>query len=344
MSCMCVLALCCGCDFFDSQAKKVEIIRLEQQQAERVATERKDAAAALRSYIGGKCHLIEDEYRATSNRLSEVMSDISGLEKAVVDVGRGETNAELSVEVRFLRILKSEAVNALAQKYLSTGFSVQRELLISRVREARAQEREYRDAVQKVELAFDTKVSESKAWVGDGKDQRGVEVSRLRKEISELERQRKVTRQALVGTRQQERERAEKLQDLDSEIDRKRKQIDVLRNPSASRVVESHADSARQAAYDRAASAKRNELWDVDRRLRPKVTVHDVVKEIESDTIAVLRRKIDGRRTALAARLETLERKVRKSKEYLLEVAVSDGDELKKLRAKVDRDLNLDVQ
>lgn len=342
--CACVFSLVLGCDFFDSQAKKVEIIRLEQQQAERVATERKDAAAALRSYIEGKCRLIEDDYRVTSNRLAEVMSDISTLEKAVADAARSETNAELSVEVRFLRILKSETVDALALKYLSRGFSVQREILISRIREVRAQDREYRDALRKVESAFDVKVSDSKAWVGDGKDQREVEVKRLRGEIAELERLRKTTRQGLTGTRQQEKERSQKLDDLDREITTKRRQIDVLRNPTSSRLVETQADSARQTAYDRATTTKRNELWDIDRRLKPKTTALDVVKEVESDTIAVLRKELDGRRTALSARLSSLERKVRKARECLLEVAVSDGDELKKLRAKVDRDLNLDVQ
>ena len=338
-----VIAVCSGCDFFGSEAKKVEIIRLEQQQAVRVASEKKDAEAALRAYIEGRCRLVADEHAAVTAKLAELTNDVVRLEAAVAAAAAASEGEELSFEVRLLRILKNETVGAMAQKYLSTGFSVQREAFVAKVREARAAEKEYRDAVSKCLSAFDAKVGDSTGWVTTSKDQRDAEVARLRREIAELERQRTVTRRAMVGSRNQERERSEKIGDFDAEIRQKRRQIDSLRDPDESRRLESRAAAERQFAHDRANVAKRQELADVDRRLKPKITVMDVATKVEAETLGALRKALDDRRRALSGREQDLSGKLRLAKELQLEVSVSDMAGLQNLKLRATKELSLDT-
>lgn len=338
-----VIAVCSGCDFFGSEAKKVEIIRLEQQQAVRVASEKKDAEAALRAYIEGRCRLVADEHAAVTAKLAELTNDVARLEAGMVTAAATSGGEELSFEVRLLRILKNETVGAMAQKYLSTGFSVQREAFVTKVREARAAEKEYRDEVSKCQAAFDSKVVDSKGWVTASKDQRDAEVSRLRREIAELERQRTVARRAMVGSKNQERERKEKIEDFDIEIKRKRRQIDAIRDPDASRQLESRAAAEQQFAHNRANEAKRLELRDIDRRLKPKITVMDVATKVEAETLGALRKAIDARRSSLSGREQDLSSKLRLAKELLLEVSVSDMAGLQNLKLRAAKDLSLDT-
>lgn len=338
-----VVAVCSGCDFFGSEAKKVEIIRLEQQQAVRVASEKKDAEAALKAYIEGRYRLVADEHATVTAKLAELTNDVARLESAMAAAAATSNGEELSFEVRLLRILKSETVGAMAQKYLSTGFSVQREAFVAKVREARAAEKEYLDAVSKCLSAFDAKVGDSTGWVTTSKDQRDAEVSRLRREIAELERQRTVVRRALVGSKNQERERKEKIDDFDIEIKRKRRQIDDIRNPDASRRVEANAAMERQFAHDRANEAKRLELRDIDRRLKPKITVMDVATKVEAETLGALRKALDDRRCALSGREQDLSGKLRLAKELQLEVSVSDMAGLQNLKLRATKELSLDT-
>lgn len=338
-----VIAVCSGCDFFGSEAKKVEIIRLEQQQAVRVASEKKDAEAALRAYIEGRCNLAADEHAAVTAKLAELTNDVARLEAAMAAAAATSNGEELSFEVRLLRILKSETVGAMAQKYLSTGFSVQREAFVAKVREARAAEKEYRDAVSQCLSAFDAKVGDSTGWVTTSKDQRDAEVARLRREIAELERQRTVTRRAMVGSKSQERERKEKIDDFDIEIKRKRQQIDAMRNPDESRRLESRAAAERQSAYNRANDVKREELRNIDRRLKPKITVMDIATKVEAETLGALRKAVDDLRHALSGREQELSGKLRLAKELLLEVSVSDMAGLQNLKLRATKELSLDT-
>lgn len=337
------LAFLSGCDFFNSTAKKVEIIRLEEQKAARVATEKKDAAAALKAYIEGKCKLVEGDGKVIASALAEIAADADKLEKAVQAILEGEQNAELSYEVRLLRTLKDDTVNALAQKYLAGGFSLQRESFVARVREAREKDAEYRKAVQKSDAAFDAKIGSSGNWSGSSKEQRETEIKRLQREIADLEKRRTETRRGLVGSRSQERERAEKMGDYEREIRRKREQIDVLRDPNAARRIEERAVSEQQQVHDRAMYTKRQEMNDIDRRLKPTVTVLDVTREVEKETIGKLRSEMRMRKEKLTARNDELSKRVRLAKEMLLEIPVCDGEDLKKLRLRADRQLSAET-
>lgn len=343
-ACVMVMMLLVGCDFFNSDAKKAEIIKLEQQKAERVASEKKDAVLALRAYIEGKCKLIEEERGKFELAAKAVQADAERFEKSVSDVLSGAALANRPYEEKLGELLKDKTVNELAQKYLMTGFAAQREAYVSRLRQVRDDEAQYREAIAKCESAFDLKFSSSTNWTGSTKRQRETEIARLQREIEVLEKRQTSMRKALGGSVFQERERNAKLAENDTEIARKRKQIDTLRDPNATWAGESRAATARQAVHFQAYNVKKVELESIDRRLKPKETALDVAKATEAQTVSVLRTAITAQRDRIAKSLQASERKMGLAKSFQLEVGVDEGEELRKLRLRVDKELVLETE
>ena len=99
--------------------------------------------------------------------------------------------AELKYETRLLRLLKSADVNTLAEEHLAGGFSGMVSTYVERVREARAAEANYAAAVRDADRIYGASIEETKKWANMSKQQRETEISRLKKELSSLESQRK---------------------------------------------------------------------------------------------------------------------------------------------------------
>lgn len=336
-----------GCDFFGADERRAEAQRLElqRQEQERMASERKSNAEALKTYVVNRCRMIDAKMSALTNTLSGLQADANALENACAEVAKGvdKDGKELSYEVRVLRMLKDETVNRLALKYLSSGFAFQAEEFIAKVRDARAAEAKYQQAVKKSEDAYDASLSASKGWVGDSKNQRDSEVSRLRKEIADLERLRQTTRRELVASGSQRREWLNKMSDYEREIAKKRSQIDYLRNPDANRRIEARAADERHQLQRRAADAKETELRDIDRRLKPKVSVIKTAEEVNAATIGKLRSEIVSRIDGLVTEKAKWERKIEIAREIEVAIPVSDLGELKRLKDRADRELALTV-
>lgn len=345
-SCLAILGLVAvaGCDFFGSSSEsklKLEQMRLEQQRAEQEAEQKEKRADSLKAYVSGMAKLVDERRIAASNRLAAVTRDSEALENAALRVmaEKDKQGKDLSNEVKMLRMLKDADVNALAVKYLSAGFSVQAESFVEKIRAARDGESRYQGALQRSEAAYDGAMEEIRGLVGSSKNQREAEIRRLKNEIGTLEKKRATTRREMVAAGSQRREWLNKMSDYESEIAKKRWQVDALQNPHSIRHVEAQAANERQTIQDRASAEHRIQLADIDRRLKPKETVLSVTTEMEAQTLGKLRAEIQRQKREMASAYQDLERKHGVSKELLLAIPVANLQELERIRVRADREL-----
>ena len=322
---------------------RLESARLEQQRLEREAAERKERIEALKTYVAGKVDLVVGRSASASNEWALAQADADKMEKLTASImaENDKKGNELPYENRMLLLLKNDEINKLAIKYLASGFSVQTESFIAKVREARAAESRYREALSKVDAQRQKAMQDSSRWVGASKSQRDAEIGRLLKEIKSLEHQRATTRREMVVSPSKVREWTNKMRDYENEIARKRRQVDALRDPDLNRRIETKAASERQYVIDRANSEARNQALDVDRRLKPTTTVVKIAEETNKDTLERLRAKIKSQLEKLAAERNDLEKKLTVGREILLAVPVSDLKELNQLKLCADKELSL---
>lgn len=336
------LTLVCGCDFLGSQSKKVEILKLEQQQAERVSSERKDQANALRTYIEGKCQIVKEEHEKVMSRIKELNADVDKFEKTVAAAFESEGDGAASQEVRLLRLLKTPAIDALARKYLASGFASQCGMFVAKIRDVRAQQENYEAALRKCDAEFDAKIGQIGDWTGSNKSRNSTETARLRQEVHDLENRLSSLRKALRGSKSAEKERTEKIREAEYQLRTKRMRLDALLTPETGLHLETRAANAHQQAFNDARTARNNERKEIDRRLKPKLSEADVACEIEAQTLGLLRKEMRERMTSLSERSGQLEKKMRQAKEMQLEASICEGDELKRLRVRVDGALALE--
>lgn len=336
------LTLVCGCDFFGSQSKKIEILKLEQQQAERVSIERKDMSAALRAYIEGRCQIVLEEHGKVASRLKELNADVDKFEKTVAAAFESEGDGAASQEVRLLRLLKTPAIDALARKYLASGFASQCGMFVAKIRDVRTQQENYEAALRKCDAEFDAKIGQIGDWTGSNKSRNSTETARLRQEVHDLENRLSSLRKALRGQKAAEKERGEKIREVEFQLRTKRMRLDALLTPETGLHLETRAANAHQQAFNDARTARNNERKEIDRRLKPKVSEADVACEIEAQTLGLLRKEMRERMTSLTERSGQLEKKMRQAREMQLEASICEGDELKRLRVRVDEALALE--
>lgn len=338
-----VTVLMSGCDFFKSKNEKVEIMKLEQKKAEQDAIQKKDAAAALKTYIEGKCQLIISDAKAVANDIAKLDADAVKLEKAVAaELGGVEvTNESVTAVTAFANVLRNPVVNELAQSYLAAGFSAQCGLFVDRTKAAMEAERAYRSAIKEVQATY-AKNSESGAnWQKSSSSERSAEIYRLKQDISRLERNLSLEQKKLHGNRVQETQRRVNIGDYEEQLRTKRRLLDRLLDPANASRVEEDAARSQMSLRERARSEWSIRLLEVERRFKPKVTASDIVRETEAQTIGALRKAIQTRKAVLAEKQAGLEAQVRTAKEALLEVPVCDESELRQLRLKMDRALTV---
>ena len=336
-----ICLLLCGCDFFGEKEDRAAAYRMEREQAERDRQERIDKANAMRTYLDAKCKIVQKKLQTVTNELQMLRADAEKLENEVSRIvsAQGKDGKELSYEVRLLRILRNKTVNELAVKYLAEGFSLQSEEFIERIRNARLEEKRFKDALRKSDEQLDAAVEESKNWADASRTQRDAEIRRLKSEIEKLEKLRQTTRRTMMTTESVRREWMNKMRDYEQEINRKRGQIDYLRNPDANRAIETRAVTRAQDIQRTAVRIKEERDYNIHRRMKPQTSVMAITDEMAKNTIDRLRAEIKKKLDATEAEEKSLLKKSEIAQAIVISIPVSDTGELNRLRARADKEL-----
>jgi hypothetical protein len=336
-----ICLLLCGCDFFGDKEDRAAAYRMELEQAARDRQERIDKANAMRTYLDAKCKIVQKKLQTVTNELQMLRADAEKLENEVSRIvsAQGKDGSELSYEVRLLRILRNETVNELAVKYLAEGFSLQSEEFIERIRNARLEEKRFKDALRKSDEQLDAAVEESKNWADASRTQRDAEIRRLKSEIEKLEKLRQTTRRTMMTTESDRREWMNKMGDYEQEISRKRRQIDYLRNPDANRAIETRAVTRAQDIQRTAVRIKEERDYNIHRRMKPQTSAMAITDEMAKNTIDRLRAEIKKKLDATEAEEKSLLKKSEIAQAIVISIPVSDTGELNRLRARADKEL-----
>ena len=336
-----ICLLLCGCDFFGEKADRAAVYRMELEQAARDRQERIDKANAMRTYLDAKCKIVQKKLQTVTNELQMLRADAEKLENEVSQIvsAQGKDGSELSYEVRLLRILRNKTVNELAVKYLAEGFSLQSEEFIERIRNARLEEKRFKDALRKSDEQLDAAVEESKNWADASRTQRDAEIRRLKREIEKLEKLRQTTRRTMMTTESYRREWMNKMGDYEQEISRKRRQIDYLRNPDANRAIETRAVTRAQDIQRTAVRIKEERDYNIHRRMKPQTSAMAITDEMAKNTIDRLRAEIKKKLDATEAEEKSLLKKSEIAQAIVISIPVSDTGELNRLRARADKEL-----
>ena len=314
---------------------------MELEQAARDRQERIDKANAMRTYLDAKCKIVQKKLQTVTKELQMLRADAEKLENEVSQIvsAQGKDGSELSYEVRLLRILRNKTVNELAVKYLAEGFSLQSEEFIERIRNARLEEKRFKDALRKSDEQLDAAVEESKNWADASRTQRDAEIRRLKREIEKLEKLRQTTRRTMMTTESYRREWMNKMGDYEQEISRKRRQIDYLRNPDANRAIETRAVTRAQDIQRTAVRIKEERDYNIHRRMKPQTSAMAITDEMAKNTIDRLRAEIKKKLDATEAEEKSLLKKSEIAQAIVISIPVSDTGELNRLRARADKEL-----
>ena len=307
-----------GCD--DALAPKAADRRREEmeqkaqmeKEAARAREEKAELVAAIKASVKERKKQLEPRLSEVETRVAAVKTDLDGLGKAIATaMGKKTASGEAPKhETKVLNVLKDETVNAFAIKYLGGDFSAAREMFISDVRNGRAEEARYRKAIEAADSAYESSYAQTKDWNSQTREQRDAEIARLRSEIARLESQRRsarkevesLTKHRMIGSRRQERERAEKgvvlsgkMGDVESEIAKKRKQLDFLTNPANPVGVEYGAARSERSIRDNADHAHKRRLEDIERTMKPKRLLSDIIAACEAETFGKLQKTMTAK-------------------------------------------------
>ncbi len=345
-----------GCDL-DLMGEKKEQARLEAERRAEEARQQKETESqrsAMTQYANGKRKLFADRlmalekesstYKADASRLAEIVS--AALEE------KDSKGRDKKYESKLLGMLRNDEVNKLAVKYLASDFKSITAEYIARVRDTMKAESAYQKAVAEVDANYQSDMKQTQKWAEMTKEQRNEEIKRLRKEISDLESRRVVvrkeydglTRGKMIGSRRQELERYDtkrvvlmKVDELDRQIDRKRHQLDFLTSPDAQRGMSSRAMAGSQSSQSRANSIRQSAMTDIDRRLKPKKSVTDVVAEYDDQTVGKLRQTISDKVSTQKSEADALADKISAVDEMLLAIPVSNMSDLTNIKRKLEK-------
>ena len=361
-----------GCDIDPMGEKHEERKRAaeERAQEERARQELESQRTAMTKYTTGKRQLLQ-------SRLSEIMrtekslrSDLNTL-TTIIDNSMSDKDADgkdRKYETKVLRILKNAEVNALASKYLASDFSGIVAIYIERVRDARAADARYAAALDSTESMYKAGIKETMNWSEMSQKQRDEEITRLQKEIRELESARErvlneyknvtrnqnsratttmrssANRYTITGdTTDKDRQRGDtvmvlerKVSDYEDQIMVKRNQIDSLRSPRQINRQANEALSTAQRRQMEAVNTRRSALADINRQLKPKKSLTDTIAEFEEKTIGNLRKTISDKINAIDGETNSLKEKIALADEILLAIPLYDQGEIKRQRQKLE--------
>ena len=343
-----------GCDdIFNIGGKKAAELeareRAEQRaQAEAKRDEQDRFAEQLRRTVDLKITDAKESVKNINERLQSYRADIKQFNDCVRE-GMAEKRAngeEADIETKLLHLMRNQEISKLALKYLSGDFSSIAAEFIERIRTARAAEKRYEVAIKQIDEAYAQEIAESKKWVNATNAQREKEEKRLKQEINELTRKRDTvqkefssnTKRGLIGSSQLEREQSDKrrvvsarLNELDNEIDKRRRQLETLRNPAAERWTASTLQNV-QRVNSVANLNRERATYTAGHNIKPKQSVHEIVKEYEQKTIGLLRDKLQTVEKQLAGELELANAKIIELKKLQQNIPISTMPQLQKIR------------
>ena len=343
-----------GCDF-DLTGNKARMRKMqeERREAERREYELKSFRNSMKSYVSSLISLKEGHLKECSRQIEPLRIDAERLTKVINTIMTTKTNdgKELSYETKVLNAMRDADVNALSKKYLSVEFTSLTSGYIEQVRDAMASEARYRKAVQDVDVMYNEVIAETKKWRTATKEQRQSEISRLKGEVNRLTRNKDVilndirdmTKNKLViGGRRYAREQNEKgytlqnkLYEIDGELNKKRRQIDILTNPEELQRLAMRTSYDIQYQQDQAVRLRRNAMYDIDNRLKPEIEVREIASDFENRTIVKLREELAKRIAEKEKELEGINNKIRLAKEIILQIPIASMEELGKLKKKL---------
>ena len=351
------LVLLCGVGFWkwqkDSEAKQAERAMEYQRMIAKQETEERQRAAmsvfadGMRKHCVDRRKVAEEEIldlRTDSRRLSAIVSEVMSQ--------KDSKGGDLPYETKILQILTNGVVNALALKHLGADFLGVSAECRERILEARAAEEKYAAAVKSVDDAYSENMRMAGSWGKMSAEQRNAEISRLRSEISRLEARREremkeyqnMSKLFIKGDVHIERERRARervivgrINDTENEISKKRSQIDCLRSPNEVNRIEAAAVERAQREQGRAASVRQSAMLDVDRRLKPKHSLFEVISEIEAKSVGRLKTALANKITECEKTVKSLSDKLAAVEEFALSIPVTDLQELMRRKAKFDK-------
>ncbi len=338
--------------------KKVQEEMAERAMEQRRIEEKKEAEerqrAAMKTFAEGMRKHHADGKKAAELELTTLRADSAKFAEAVSKImaEKTEKGEDQKYETKMLHILKNADVNALALKYLGSDFTGVTAEFIARVREAYDAEAKYAAAVKSVDAAYDETMKRSAEWAKMTAAQRDAEFARLNREISRLEARRakeqqeykNISKLYIKGDAHMAREHLarenvirNRLADVDSEISKRRLQIDHLRHPSAVSSVEAQMTSRMQTEQSRANENRRMAMYDIDRRLKPKKALVDIVAETEANTVGKIRAAITDKIGDVEKNVKEMTEKLAAVDEFLLAVPVDDIQELNRRKMKLSK-------
>jgi len=342
-----------GCN--DPLGEKADERRREQKMLDERKEEerqRETLASAMGTAVHEKRKLIEASIGDRESEVAILRADLDAFARAVTEAMDVKSDSAQTPKygLKVFNAMKSDVVDALAVKYLGTGFSVVREEFLSSLKDVRADELRYRKALEAADDDHAQSAIKSRDWIDAEQGQRDKEIARLKKEIASLESQwnaartevRNLTRHSLVGSARHERERVDKIEavesrasDIQQEIYRKRRQLDSLTSPD--RMVDSvnHAATRAQGAQWMSHKLHESRLYNIRREMKPSKTVLDVVGEYEAKTLGRLRTVISSRLDAAEKALAVDKEKNTALRNIELSIPISKLSELQRLREKL---------
>ena len=345
-----------GCDI-DPLGEKADARRheaKEREERELVRKETEQQRDAMSKYAVGKKKNVSARIEALKKEETELRSDAARLtsEMEKFREAKDSKGNDLKYESKLLRTLKAPIINELATKHLATDFSADTGTYIERVREAREAEAQYTAAKREVDEMYKANIEETKKWAAMTTQQRASEIARLNKELTQLERrresiimeQRTTTKHSILNGPRGEAERYEKaytqnlkLQDIDTQIRTKRGQLDVLTSPKTQQSLADRTTYDAQWHQSRANSARESAMYDIDKRLKPKKSVLDVVVEFEEATIGKLRKTLTEKISKVEGESKSQRDKLAAIEDAILQIPVSDLADLKRIMTVLDR-------
>ena len=278
--------------------------------------------------------------RGDATRLSAIVSS---------DIAKdGKSDGDMKV----LRILNNSDVNALALKYLGSDFAGVKDSFTIRIKDAVAAEERYAAAVKEADDAFATNAQQAASLTKKTMSQRDTEIKRLTGEIRALEKRRNMLQEeyknksssyysygkSAASNANRERNEATrsdvdavlkgKLSDVDSEISKKRRQIDSLTTPDAIRRFENDMLRDAQTVQRNAFIFRNQALRDIDYRLKPKVSSAAIISELEAKSIEKLRSTIAAKISECEKSIKELSDRITAIEEFRLSIPVSDIQDL----------------
>ena len=95
--------------------------------------------------------------------------------------------------------------------------------------------------------------------------------------------------------------------------------------------------SQAQRRQNEANNLRKQAMYDIDRRLKPKKSLVDVATEFETKTVGRLRKTLADKIAEGEKEAKTLKEKLSKAEEFLLAIPVTDLQELKQRKAKLEK-------